>query len=105
LYPAAGTDSAGAKAATFREKNMQFTYQNPTRIIFGSGTLSHLGEVVRAHGRKALLVTGGSSTLLRERLLGDVSAHGQAGRKPPYRSLPVRFPSSPCRLLPPPVPK
>ncbi|MDT9546318.1 MAG: iron-containing alcohol dehydrogenase [Chlorobium phaeovibrioides] len=40
---------------------MHFEYQNPTRIVFGTGTLSKLGEVVREHGRKALVVTGGGS--------------------------------------------
>jgi len=37
---------------------MKFEYQKPTRIIFGAGTLSRLGEVGREHGTKALLVNG-----------------------------------------------
>ncbi len=40
---------------------MHFEFQNPTRIIFGAGTFSLLGEVVRTHGKRALLVTGGGS--------------------------------------------
>jgi len=40
---------------------MNFEFQNPTRLIFGAGTLSRLGEVVRAIGTRALLVTGGGS--------------------------------------------
>lgn len=40
---------------------MKFEYQNPTRLIFGAGTLNRLGEVARAHGTRALLVTGGGS--------------------------------------------
>lgn len=40
---------------------MKFEYQNPTRLIFGTGTLSRLGEITREHGSKALLVTGGGS--------------------------------------------
>lgn len=40
---------------------MKFEFQNPTRLIFGAGTLSQLGEVVRKHGKKALIVTGGGS--------------------------------------------
>lgn len=40
---------------------MNFEFQNPTRLIFGAGTLSRLGEVVRACGKRALLVTGGGS--------------------------------------------
>jgi alcohol dehydrogenase len=40
---------------------MKFTYRNPTQIIFGTGTISQLGEVALSHGKKALLVTGGGS--------------------------------------------
>lgn len=40
---------------------MKFEFHNPTRLIFGAGTLSRLGEVVSAYGKKALLVTGGGS--------------------------------------------
>ena len=40
---------------------MQFEFRNPTRLVFGAGTLSRLGETVRACGRKGLLVTGGGS--------------------------------------------
>ena len=40
---------------------MNFEYHNPTRLIFGAGSLSRLGEVALALGRRALLVTGGGS--------------------------------------------
>lgn len=40
---------------------MDFEFQNPTRILFGAGNLSRLGDVVREYGKKALLVTGGGS--------------------------------------------
>lgn len=40
---------------------MKFEYQNPTRMIFGAGTLSRLGEVAREYGNKAMIVTGGGS--------------------------------------------
>jgi len=40
---------------------MKFEFQNPTRILFGAGTLARLGEVASAYGTKALLVTGGGS--------------------------------------------
>lgn len=40
---------------------MHFEFHNPTRILFGVGNLSRLGEVVREYGGKALLVTGGGS--------------------------------------------
>ncbi|MBG0776755.1 MAG: iron-containing alcohol dehydrogenase [Desulfovibrionaceae bacterium] len=40
---------------------MNFEFQNPTRLIFGAGTLARLGEVVAGCGGKALVVTGGGS--------------------------------------------
>jgi hypothetical protein len=40
---------------------MNFEFQNPTRIVFGAGTLSRLGELVSEYGKKALIVTGGGS--------------------------------------------
>jgi alcohol dehydrogenase YqhD (iron-dependent ADH family) len=35
-----------------------FVFHNPTKIIFGEGTISQLGEKAKAHGRKVLLVYG-----------------------------------------------
>jgi len=40
---------------------MKFEFQNPTRLVFGTGALSRLGELVRPFGSRALLVTGGGS--------------------------------------------
>lgn len=40
---------------------MNFEFQNPTRIVFGTGAISRLGELVREFGHKALVVTGGGS--------------------------------------------
>jgi alcohol dehydrogenase YqhD (iron-dependent ADH family) len=40
---------------------MQFEFQNPTRLIFGAGTLSRLGGVAGEYGNRALLVTEGGS--------------------------------------------
>ncbi len=40
---------------------MQFTFHNPTKIIFGAGSLEQLGETVSSRGKRALLVTGGGS--------------------------------------------
>lgn len=40
---------------------MQFEYHNPTRLVFGAGSLSRLGEIARQYGRRALVVTGGGS--------------------------------------------
>lgn len=40
---------------------MQFEYQNPTRLVFSAGSLSRIGEMASAYGKRALLVTGGGS--------------------------------------------
>jgi len=40
---------------------MKFEYHNPTRLVFGSGSLSHLGEVAQRYGKRALVVTRGGS--------------------------------------------
>lgn len=40
---------------------MKFDYHNPTKLIFGAGSLARLGEVAKAYGTRALLVTGGGS--------------------------------------------
>ncbi len=44
---------------------MKFEYYNPTRLIFGVGSLERLGEVVSQYGKKALLVTGKGSVKRR----------------------------------------
>src|SRR6266571_5934693 len=44
-----------------KEINMEFEFQNPTHMIFAAGSLSRLGEVASAYGKRALLVTGGGS--------------------------------------------
>jgi alcohol dehydrogenase len=40
---------------------MNFEFSNPTRLVFAAGALSRLGEIASAHGKKALVVTGGGS--------------------------------------------
>lgn len=40
---------------------IDFSFQNPTKIIFGKNSLSHLSEEVRRYGTKVLLVYGGGS--------------------------------------------
>ena len=49
---------------------MKFEFYNPTRLIFGAGSLSRLGEVVSQKGKRALVVTGG----------GSVKRNGTLGR-------------------------
>jgi alcohol dehydrogenase YqhD (iron-dependent ADH family) len=41
--------------------DMNFDFYNPTRLVFGAGSLSRLGEVVASLGKRALIVTGGGS--------------------------------------------
>jgi alcohol dehydrogenase YqhD (iron-dependent ADH family) len=36
-------------------------FHNPTKIIFGQGTLTHLGAEAKANGSRALIVAGGAS--------------------------------------------
>jgi alcohol dehydrogenase YqhD (iron-dependent ADH family) len=40
---------------------MKFEFYNPTHLIFGAGSLAHLGEIAGRYGKKALIVTGGGS--------------------------------------------
>ncbi len=40
---------------------IDFTFQNPTRIHFGRGSLDHLADEVRTYGAKVLMVYGGGS--------------------------------------------
>ncbi len=58
---------------------MKFEFENPTRLVFGAGSLSQLGEAVRAYGIKALLVTGGGSVKRNgtfERAVASLNASG-----------------------------
>ena len=38
-----------------------FVFQNTTKVYFGEGVLSHLGEELKKHGKTVLLVYGGGS--------------------------------------------
>lgn len=40
---------------------MHFEFYNPTRLVFGIGNLSKIGEITKKYGSKALIVTGGGS--------------------------------------------
>ncbi len=58
---------------------MKFEFENPTHLVFGAGTLSQIGEIVRKHGQKALLVTGGGSVKRNgtfERAVSSLNASG-----------------------------
>jgi len=60
---------------------MKFEYHNPTKLIFGAGTLARLGEVARAYGKRALLVTGGGSVKRNgtyDRAVASLTAAGVA---------------------------
>lgn len=45
-----------------------FTYHNPTKIIFGEDTSDHLIEEMQGRGKNVLLVYGGNS-IKRNRLI------------------------------------
>ncbi|THF73724.1 iron-containing alcohol dehydrogenase [Cohnella fermenti] len=56
-----------------------FAFHNPTKIIFGEGTVSRLGKEASAYGSKALLVYGGGSikrTGLHDKVLAQLQEHG-----------------------------
>ena len=39
-----------------------FVYQNPTKIIFGQGTIQQIGKEIKKHGiQKVLMIYGGGS--------------------------------------------
>jgi len=38
-----------------------FSFHNPTKIVFGRGTVSQLGELLKPYGKRVLLVYGGGS--------------------------------------------
>ncbi|RFU70177.1 iron-containing alcohol dehydrogenase [Peribacillus saganii] len=53
-----------------------FTYKNPTKLIFGKGQLEHLKTEIPAYGKKVLLVYGGGSIKkngLYDRVLSQLS--------------------------------
>ena len=41
---------------------MEFNYNLPVNLIFGIGKVEELGKETRKYGKKALIVTGRSST-------------------------------------------
>jgi alcohol dehydrogenase YqhD (iron-dependent ADH family) len=58
---------------------MNFEFHNPTRLIFGAGNLTRLGEVVKEKGKRALLVTGGGSVKRNGTFDRAVASLEQAG--------------------------
>ncbi len=60
---------------------MNFEACNPTRLIFGAGTLAQLGEVTSRYGTKAMVVTGGNSVKrsgVFDRAMASLKAAGVA---------------------------
>lgn len=43
------------------ESAISFSYNLPVNIVFGSGKVNQVGELTKPYGKKALIVTGGSS--------------------------------------------
>ena len=60
---------------------LDFCYYNPARIVFGRGAEARTGELVKAHGTKALLHYGGGS-VVRTGVLGKVKASLEAAGVP-----------------------
>ncbi|CAM3653642.1 iron-containing alcohol dehydrogenase [Cohnella lubricantis] len=55
-----------------------FTFHNPTKIIFGEGSLSQLGQEAAKHSNKALIVYGGGSvkrTGLYDKVVAQLKEH------------------------------
>ena len=75
---------------------MNFEFHNPTRLIFGAGNLTRLGEVVKRKAKSALLVTGGGS-VKRNGTFDRAVASSEAGRCDRRQSAPA---SSPTRESP-----
>jgi|HigsolmetaGSP11D_1036233.scaffolds.fasta_scaffold00569_15 hypothetical protein len=82
-----------------------FTFQNPTKIVFGRGTVDQLGALVKPYGTRVLLVYGGGSikrTGLYDRImqqLGSIGAtvHELPGVEPNPRVSTVRRGIEICR--------
>ena len=45
-----------------KRKKMNFNYNLPVNLVFGRGRISEIGEITVTYGKKALVVTGHSST-------------------------------------------
>lgn len=58
--------SVSSQPATTKKAGMKCESQNPTRPVFGAGSLQRLGAIANSYGPKALLVTGGGSAQLAD---------------------------------------
>jgi len=54
---------------------MKFEFATATRIVFGAGAADHLGQNIKAYGRRALLVTGGNPQRAG-RILSNLAENG-----------------------------
>jgi NADP-dependent alcohol dehydrogenase len=88
LHNAAHQPPEPFRAASSQESSMQnFEYYNPTRIVFGQGSVARLNELIPASARVLLLYGGGSAqrngTLAEVRkALGERSVHEFGGIEP-----------------------
>lgn len=58
---------------------INFTYVNPTKVIFGKGTLDQLGPELSKYGKRVLIVTGGGSVKrigLFDNIVAELDKHG-----------------------------
>jgi alcohol dehydrogenase class IV len=59
--------------------SISFNYFLPTNIVFGFGKANHVGELTKPYGKKALIVTGGSSAKrsgLYDRIKASLNSEG-----------------------------
>ena len=61
------------------ENSLNFNYYLPINIVFGCGKVNQVGEIAKPYGKKALVVTGGSSAKksgLYDRVKNNLNAVG-----------------------------
>ena len=51
-----------------------FEYYTPTKVVFGKGTESQVGKLIREQGAKKVLIHYGSGSVVRSGLLQKVEA-------------------------------
>lgn len=56
------------------DRCMNFEFATAARIVFGPGSISHLGQYIKNYGRHALLVTGGNPQRAG-RVLSNLAEH------------------------------
>jgi len=58
-----------------------FTYHNPTKILFGKDTTDRLAEEMKSRGKNVLFVYGGGSIKKNDCLQASASTTTQEGKR------------------------